>query len=67
MLTKSGKDVSSISTSFLMLGTRLIDLKGLRTLKTLRNLNEGRFEAPVLLTIKSKRLKITITKSAKFQ
>lgn len=67
ILTKSGKDVSRISTSFLILGIRLIDLKGLRTLKTLRTLNEGRFEAPTIATIKSNKLKMTIIKSDKFQ
>ena len=67
ILTKSGKEVSRISTSFLILGTRLIDLKGLSTLKTLSTLNEGRVEAPIISIIKSNKLNKTIIKSDKFQ
>ena len=40
VLPNSGRDLSMMVTSLRMLGTLLTDLKGLRTLKALRNLKE---------------------------
>lgn len=49
-----------------MAGIRFTDLKGLRTLKTLKALSEGILETPILEIIKSKRLIKTIKKSKIF-
>ena len=56
MFINSGKDTKRTSTNFFIDGIRFIDLKGLRTLKTLNDLNEGKFEIPIFVIIKSKRL-----------
>ena len=63
----SGKETKRTSTNFFIAGIRFTDLKGLRTLKTLKALSEGIFETPIFEVIKSKRLIITIKKSKKFQ
>ena len=64
---RSGNDFNNMSTSLLILGIRLTDLNGLKTLKTLKALNEGKFPTPLIVTIKSRILIIIIKKSRRFQ
>lgn len=69
VFAKSGRDFKMIVTSFLMLGTLLIVLIGLKTLSTLRVFRDGiSYSVPMLvkLTIISTRVVITTAKSRKF-
>ena len=64
---KSGKDTNNTSTNFFILGIRLTDLKGRKTLITLKDLSEIKFETPIYELIKSNKLIRTIKKSKIFQ
>ena len=67
VLINSGNEIKRTSTNFFIAGIRFTDLKGLRTLKTLNALSEGKLEAPIFEIIKSNRLIQTIKKSKIFQ
>jgi len=66
-LINSGNEIKRTLTNFFIYGIRFTDLKGLRTLKTLNALSEGKLESPIFEIIKSNRLIQTIKKSKIFQ